>query len=112
MAHVLPDSPVETVGAEAMSTLGLVGPAEDVVTTVAEVLVFQLVGQDLPGEAWLVVLHRRGGGGFLRGHSVCSHLTPARVGVVEEVILSREKCSTSNVLLFSIKKELCAQMNG
>ena len=77
---MLPDSPIETIGAEAMSTLGLVGASEDVVTTVAEVLVFQLVGQDLPGKAWLVVLHRRGGGRFLRGHSVCSHVTPGREG--------------------------------
>ena len=71
---VIPDGPVEAVGAEAMSTLGLVGPSQDVMTAVAEVLVFQLVGQDLPGEARLVVLHRRRGGRLLRGHSVCSHV--------------------------------------
>lgn len=71
-----------------MATLGLEGPAQDVVATVAQVLVLQLIGQDLLGEARLVGLHRRGRRRrrLLRGHSaVCSHLTPALVGEEEGV---------------------------
>jgi len=65
-----------------VATLGLEGPAQDVVATVAQVLVLQLIGQDLLGEARLVGLHRRGRRRLLRrGHSaVSSHLTPALVG--------------------------------
>lgn len=52
-----PHSPVEAVGTEAVSALGLNGSSEDVVAAVAQVLVLQLVAQDLLGEAGLVALH-------------------------------------------------------
>lgn len=71
------DSPVEAVGTEAMSTLGLKRSSEYVVAAVAQVFVLQLVAQDLLGEAGLVALHGGRRGRFLRGHGVCSHVTPA-----------------------------------
>lgn len=71
-----PHGPVEAVGTEAMSTLGLKRSSEDVVTAVAQVLVLQLVAQDLLGEAGFVALHGRGGGRLLRGHGACSRVTP------------------------------------
>lgn len=66
-----PHGPVEAVGAEAMSTLGLERPAQDIVAAVAQVLVLQLVAQDLLGEPGLIALHGRWRGRFLRGHAVC-----------------------------------------
>lgn len=61
-----------------MSTLGLKRSPEYVVTAVAQVLVLQLVAQDLLGEAGLIALHGRRRGRFLRGHGVCSHVTPGK----------------------------------
>lgn len=69
-------SPVEAVGTEAMSTLGLKRSSEYVVTAVAQVLVLQLIAQDLLGEAGFIALHGRRRGRFLCGHGVCSHVTP------------------------------------
>lgn len=66
-----------------MSTLGLEGSSQDVVAAVAQVLVLQLVAQDLLGEARLVALHGRRRGRLLRGHGVCSHVTPGRQEVAE-----------------------------
>lgn len=71
-----PHCPVEAVGTEAMSTLGLERSSQYVVAAVAQVLVLQLVAQDLLGEARLVALHGRRRGRLLCGHGVCSHVTP------------------------------------
>lgn len=71
-----PHRPVEAVGAEAMSTLGLKRPSQNVVAAVAQVLVLQLVAQDLLGEARLVALHGRRRRRLLCGHGVSSRVTP------------------------------------
>lgn len=73
-----PHGPVETVGTEAMSTLGLKRSSQYVVTAVAQVFVLQLIAQDLLGEAGFIALHGRRRGRFLRGHGVCSHVTPVK----------------------------------
>lgn len=52
-----PDSPVEAIGTEAMATLSLERSPQYVVAAVAKVLILQLIGQDLLGEAWFVALH-------------------------------------------------------
>lgn len=52
-----PDSPVEAVRTESVSTLGLKWASEYVVAAVAQMLVLQLVAQNLLGEAWFVALH-------------------------------------------------------
>lgn len=59
-----------------MSTLGLNRSSEYIVTTVAQVLVLQLVAQDLLGKARFIALHGRRRGRLLCGHGVCSHVTP------------------------------------
>ncbi len=71
-----PHGPVEAIGTEAMSTLGLKRSSQYVVTAVAQVFVLQLVAQDLLGEAGFIALHGGRGGRFLCGHGVCSHVTP------------------------------------
>lgn len=71
-----PHSPVEAVGTEAMSTLGLKRSSEYVVAAVAQVLVLQLITQDLLGEAGFIALHGRRRGRFLCSHGVCLHVTP------------------------------------
>lgn len=76
--HSSPHSPVKAVGTEAMSTLGLERPSEDIVAAVAQVFVLQLVAQDLLGEAGLIALHGWRRGRFLCGHGVCSHVTPRK----------------------------------
>lgn len=55
-----------------MSTLGLEGPPQQLLTAVTQVFIFQLVGQDLLGEAGFVALHGRWRGWFLRGHDSLS----------------------------------------
>ena len=45
---------VETEGAEAMTTLGLQRPPQDLLTRIAKMLVFEVVREDLLGEAGFV----------------------------------------------------------
>lgn len=73
-----PNSPVEAVGTEAMSTLGLKRSSQYIMAAVAQVFVLQLIAQDLLGEAGFIALHGGGRGRFLCGHGVCSHVTPGK----------------------------------
>lgn len=79
-----PHSPVEAVGTEAMSTLGLKWSSEYIVAAVAQVLVLQLITQDLLGEAGFIALHGRRRGRFLCGHGVCSHVTPGKGTICQD----------------------------
>lgn len=83
-----PDGSVEAEAAEAVSALGLQGPAQDLLTRVAQVLVFEAVGQDFPREARLVALQ----GGRRRRLLLGRHYSgtePDSVGCVQERKRSR-----------------------
>lgn len=83
-----PDGSVEAEAAEAVSALGLQGPAQDLLTRVAQVLVFEAVGQDFPREARLAALQ----GGRRRRLLLGRHYSgtePDSVGCVQERKRSR-----------------------